>query len=183
MAKIKKVKNKTDIKRHPALIVACILVFLVAGLGAYWFLTRYSENNSTETTEEKTSESSEVVEEVEENTEAEVEVEEEETTQYEGDNANTYEELTGAISSASVMRGNLSVYITIAQSLTDGSCTLILKNGNEEMNYTADITMDVQTAMCNFEEDVSQLTSGTWQIEVLLESGERVGSLTGEVEI
>ena len=56
MAKIKKVKNKTDIKRHPALIVVCILLFLLAGLAVYWFLVRSAEDSTNEAAETTTGE-------------------------------------------------------------------------------------------------------------------------------
>lgn len=180
MAKVKKIKNKTDIKRHPALIVACILLFLLAGLAAYWVLTRNSENNNDAATESSTSETVSTIEEIDETAASE---EEDATVQYEGEDANTYENLTGAIINATVLRSVLTVNVTIDQSLTEGTCTMILTNGDEEMSYSADIEMDVQTSMCIFEEDVSLLVGGTWQIEVLLESGNRVGTITGSVEI
>lgn len=173
MAKIKKVKNKTDIKRHPALIVICILIFLLAGLAVYWFLVRAQsgDDESTETTSET---SEEVTEEELADT----------SNLYAGENVNTAEELSGYVSYAENMRGTLQVYVIIAQSLTSGTCTMILTDDSgEEATFTADIEMDVSTAMCNFEASVGTLTPGTWQMEILLESGDRVGTITSSVEI
>lgn len=178
MAKIKKIKNKNSIQRHPALIVLCILIFLAAGLAVYWVLVRFVDQSSdddtstttaTETTAETTTtestadgaSSSDISEEV-----------------------NNAAELSGYVSRAENVRGTLQVYVIIAQSLTSGTCTMILTdNSGEEATFTADIEMDVTTAMCNFEASVDALTSGTWQMEILLESGDRVGTITGSVEI
>lgn len=179
MAKIKKVKNKTDIKRHPALIVICILLFLLAGLAVYWFLVRHtdSENEAvvpTETTEEAAEEEITITENEEEAGPA----------QFEGEDPNQASELSGYISHASAERGILRVNTTINQSLTDGTCTLIMTDETgEEANFTADIVMDVTTAMCNFEENVDTLNPGTWQLEILLESGDKIGTIKGSVEI
>ena len=178
MAKIKKVKNKTDIKRHPALIVICIFLFLLAGLGVYWLLVRSAEDENEATVPSSEDESTSEVAPIEE-------VEEEsDTIQFEGGDPNQSPELSGYISHASNERGTLRVNVTIAQSLTSGTCTLIMTDETgEEANFTADIEMDVTTAMCNFEENVSTLAPGTWQLEVLLESGDKVGTVKGSVEI
>ena len=189
MAKIKKVKNKTDIKRHPALIVIdikrhpaliviCIFLFLLAGLGVYWLLVRSAEDENEATVPSSEGESTSEVAPIEE-------VEEEsDTIQFEGGDPNRSPELSGYISHASNERGTLRVNVTIAQSLTSGTCTLIMTDETgEEANFTADIEMDVTTAMCNFEENVSTLAPGTWQLEVLLESGDKVGTVKGSVEI
>lgn len=180
MAKIKKVKNKTDIKRHPALIVVCILLFLLAGLAVYWFLVRSAEDSTNEAAETTTSEA-------ETATAAESEdpvTEESGPVQFEGEDPNMAETLSGSISRAEVIQGTLRVYATIAQSLDSGTCTLIMTdNSGEEYSFVSDIEMNVTTAMCNFEENIDYASPGTWNLEILLESGDRVGTITGSVEI
>ena len=180
MAKIKKVKNKTDIKRHPALIVVCILLFLLAGLAVYWFLVRSAEDSTNEAAETTTGEA-------ETATTAESEdpvTEEGGPVQFEGEDPNTAETLSGSISRAEVIQGTLRVYTTIAQSLDSGTCTLIMTDSSgEEYSFVSDIEMNVTTAMCNFEENIDYAAPGTWNLEILLESGDRVGTITGSVEI
>lgn len=181
MAKIKKVKNKTDIKRHPALIVVCILLFLLAGLAVYWFLVRSAEDSTNEAAETTTGEAETAT-----TAESEDPVTEEDSgpVQFEGEDPNTAETLSGSISRAEVIQGTLRVYATIAQSLDSGTCTLIMTdNSGEEYSFVSDIEMNVTTAMCNFEENIDYAAPGTWNLEILLESGDKVGTITGSVEI
>ena len=116
---------------------------------------------------------------------AEAEVEKKKVTQYEGEDPNKSEELTGVVTYTGVTDGVLMVRMSIDQYLTEGTCELILtRNGAIIYSDKADIVGDVSTAMCKgFDVPVADLGGGSVEVTINLSAGGRVGTIRGEADI
>lgn len=109
----------------------------------------------------------------------------EEVKQYDGDNPNATDELTGVISYMSVSGDNLIVRVNIDQYLSNGNCRLSLSRG-EDVIYEEPVAIEasVSTSTCaGFSVPVSKLLDGKLVIKVVLESGEKRGIIIGETTI
>lgn len=108
-----------------------------------------------------------------------------EILQYDGNNPNTTEKLSGVISYTGVTGGSLVIRVNIDQYLTSGNCTLnLIKNGT--IIYSTDVRIEtsVTTSTCSgFDIQISEFGSGKIEIEVILESDGKRGIITGEAEI
>ncbi len=180
-------------KNKKLLIFEC-LIFVCLVVVAVWFAVR--GNTDTQNSNDNTSQSNvpQVEEEVKiieqkdgESDEefAERVVEEKEVKQYEGENTSSNNELSGTISYAEVMNGNLNLNVNIDQFLSEGKCELnILQNGTEVYTETAGIMNLVSTSVCNgFEIPLTELPKGSLQINVKVSSDGKTGTITREVNI
>ena len=105
--------------------------------------------------------------------------------QYEGEDPNKAEELSGAVTYAGVKNGTLMVGVNIDQFLADGSCELsLVRDNNVVYTDSVDIVADVSTSSCDgFSVPVSGLGSGTTEIIVKLSANGKTGAIRGEVDI
>ncbi len=104
------------------------------------------------------------------------------TIQYEGENPNRASDLSGSITYTDYANGVFSVGTTINQYLGDGTCELKLTGSNGN-TYTATSTIiaAASTSACY---DLSvNIVPDSYQIEILLTSGEKQGTITGEVSL
>ena len=173
----KRRKNKKSKKLLS--IVLFLVLFVAAGVVAYLVWDGYFKE------EKKEDESSEVEEEVEGGKGAAGEgvIEKEPIVQYEGDNPNEAEELTGVVTYAAVKGDNLMIRVNIDQYLDGGSCELSLNQGGVKYSDIANIS-SVTTATCEgFNVPVSELGSGNYQIIIKLSSDGKTGTIKGEVNI
>lgn len=138
----------------------------------------YNERDETEVIiEDKTEEKNETV--------SDPLPKKEEVKQYDGDNPNVTDELTGVISYMSVSGDNLIVRVNIDQYLSNGNCRLSLSRG-EDAIYEESVAIEasVSTSTCaGFSVPVSKLLDGKLVIKVVLESGEKRGIIIGETTI
>lgn len=105
--------------------------------------------------------------------------------QYEGEDPNVAEELSGTVTYAAVAEDRLVIRVTIDQYLTEGSCDLTLSRGGSNIySDTANIIGDVSTATCEgFDVSVGELGGGDIEININLNAGDRSGVIRGEVGI
>lgn len=114
---------------------------------------------------------------------AEQEVEKKKVVQYEADDPNAAEELSGVVSFAEVVNGVLMLRVSVDQYLTEGSCKLSLERGGEVV-YSETVRMvgDVATATCEgFDVPVSRLGAGDLDVVIGLNGGGKTGTIRGEV--
>ena len=111
--------------------------------------------------------------------------EKEKVVQYDGDDPNEADELTGVITYAGVVGGILRIRVNIDQYLSSGDCVLSMKqNGVEIYGDEAIIIDSASTATCEgFDVRVELLNVGSTEIVITLKSGERTGVIRGEVTI
>lgn len=100
------------------------------------------------------------------------------TVQYEGENPNRSNELSGSITYAS--RDGIGTMIN--QYLSEGSCELKLTGSNGQIyTATSNIFAAASTSACgDFNIDV---VPGVYQIEITLISGDKQGTITGEYSL
>lgn len=141
------------------------------------------ENNEPEKVEQK--------EKVEDTKQSESENKDEEVAkqqkvvQYEGEDPNKAENLSGVVTYAGVNGSNLIIRTSIDQYLTEGVCELTLVQGGAIIySGTTNIVGDVSTARCEgFDIPVAGLGGGNTEIIIKLKAGEREGSIRGGVNI
>lgn len=108
--------------------------------------------------------------------------------QYEGEDPNKLDELTGSIAYSDVDQssGLLIITASIDQYLqSTGECKLrLLSEGKELYGATLPATADVTTSVCGpFEAPLSELKSGTIKIEITVSADDKTGLITDEIEI
>lgn len=163
------------------IVIAGVICFLVWE-GYFKDKENFGEDKTKQATiyveEEKTEEKSESKKEVES-------VKKEEIIQYEGENPNDEEMITGAVTYAGVTGDNLVIRVNIDQYLASGSCELVLvRSGENIYNETVKVIDAVSTATCQgFNVPVSRLGEGELDVVVYVNDGERTGEIRGKAEI
>lgn len=109
------------------------------------------------------------------------------TTQYEGENPNDAQDLTGVITYKGVDNSILYIAVTIDQYLSqNGTCQLTLTGKNTSRTLTASTPAiaDVQSSVCQtFEVSTAGLPRDTYTIEIKLNSNDKTGSIRDEVSL
>lgn len=115
----------------------------------------------------------------------EVVVEKPKTVQYDGDDPNSAEKLSGAVTYAGVAGDNLMVRVNIDQYLEEGTCELnLVRNGATVYDSKVGIVGNVATATCEgFDVPVGEVGGGLMEIVINLSSGSKSGIISGEVNI
>jgi len=169
-----------------------ILIAVMAGGGfLVWksFETREPEAGDepvvTEPAEVKEDEKKEEVEDEVKSEESKVDTGKEEIKQFDGNDPNAGEKLTGVITYAGVNDGNLMVRVNIDQYLTEGTCKLELVRGESVVyNETVGVIDSAATATCEgFNVPIAEIGSGSYQIIIKITSGEKAGVIRGEVNV
>lgn len=105
--------------------------------------------------------------------------------QYDGGSPNEFEYLTGVVNYINADGDKVVIRTSIDQYLEDGTCELVLIQ-NEETVYqeAVDIINDATTSTCKgFDVPKSGLSVGEVQFIIYLNSGDKVGEISGGVEI
>ena len=103
---------------------------------------------------------------------------------YEGEDPNEKQELTGVVTYAGVNGDNLMIRVNIDQYLDSGVCELNLVQSGVVYSDTANIVSSATTATCEgFNVPVSRLSGGDYGIVIKISSGDKSGTINGEVRI
>ena len=105
--------------------------------------------------------------------------------QYEGENPNKSDSLTGVITYAGIVGQKLTIRLNIDQYLGAGNCNLsLMKDGTEYYSASANIIADASTSTCQgFDVETTNLPSGNYLITINLQSGDKTGTITGGVSL
>lgn len=107
--------------------------------------------------------------------------------QYEGEDPNGLEELTGVVTYAGVENSNLVISTMIDQYIAGGgNCELTLMNDDSDDVYTAsvDAFADITTSYCeDFAVPTSELKQGKYQIKIVVTGENKEGTIESEVNI
>ena len=193
--------TKKDKSRKKTIIIATIIVLVLAGSGLVY---TYSQNiwpfsdTSTQTTEQRddaetddtsTTEPNQNPNEDDTNTSEPDEKANKTPPQYttpDEDDTNNTSNLSGVISSQSVQGDTLVIRTTINELLGSGSCQLTLTRTSDgkKVSRTSGIIQNPSTSSCKgFDIATSQLGDGTWNIRIVVKSGNKTGTFTGKVQI
>ncbi len=176
----KKQKNKKK-----KLIWLLVVVLVAAGVGGYFVVSSLNnkEENKEETSEYKEEKNED--ESIDEEDVAEKAVEEKKVVQYEGEDANNSDSLTGVVTYAAVVGDKVTIRVSIDQYLSSGTCGLTLtRSGATVYSSIANIVGSASTSTCEgFDVPTSELGGGAMEIIINLNSGDRKGVIRGEVNI
>lgn len=171
------------------------LVFLVllisAGVVCYLVWDNYFNDGKTEGQENQEQVDDEQSKEddnkrIDNNTaEGDDKVDDKKVIQYEGDDPNLSEELSGSVTYAGVLDDRIIVRVNIDQYLSEGDCELsLLSDGDVVYNESVNITNSASTATCEgFDVPVSSVGTGNYEIVIKMSSGEKSGVIKGEVGV
>lgn len=109
-------------------------------------------------------------------------------SQYEAENPNQLQELTGLIAYKGVNGKILAISVVIDQFIQneDSLCILKLHSLDSDYGYTAssDIVPEMSTSICEpFEVDISAFPAGKYSIDIELVSSNKKGNIHDEVEL
>ena len=111
-------------------------------------------------------------------------IKKEPVVQYEGEDPNEEDDLTGVVTYAGVSGDYLLIRVNIDQYLDSGSCELSLLQGGVVYSDVANVVNSASTATCEgFNVPISSLSAGDYQIVVKINSNSKTGVIEGEVEI
>lgn len=161
------------------LVAACVIVYLV------WDNYFNDDKDKSGVEETAISEEEKPEEETEPIEEQEI-VEKEETIQYEGENPNSANELSGVVTYAGAVDNKLMIRVNINQYLSGGSCSLrLLFEGDVNMyGEVVEIVDSASTSTCaGFDVPLEKLSSGHYLIIINVASGDKTGVINGEVDV
>ena len=106
-------------------------------------------------------------------------------TQYEGNNPNDSNELTGSITSAFIANGQFSLRVNINQYISSGTCTLTMTKGASTFTRTAPLIANVSSSTCQgFDASADEVSTGTWHAVIELNSNDgKKGKIESEVNL
>ena len=168
-----------------------VLVLLVIAAVVAFVIARGSQNDNGEEGEATDSASEEEVKTSEEKKEnqtvnqPEEIIEKKKVEQYEGEDPNIRNDLSGVVTYADLNGNNLAIRVNIDQYLEEGKCELILeRNGARIYSSIAEIIDNASTATCEgFDVPVEGLGGGMVDIIINLSAGDRFGQIRGEANI
>lgn len=184
--------RKMPIYRHPWFYVAIVLAVAALVFGMWFAFFRNNSktpeplvdtsNNSIGTvTPSEAKSKSENIEKEDENAET---GKKQTPTQYDGEDPNSLEEITGYISYSAVNQDHLSIRLTINQFLTSGTCNLTMTSGSSTVTKSAEVIGNASTATCQgFDIPLSELPSDNWNISIKITSGDKTGTITGDTTL
>ena len=178
-------KHKKNKKRfYPVMI---LVLFVVAAVVVFLVWDGYFRDKESGETGQETYEQVEIetVADDEELDDTET-VDKPKIEQYDGEDPNEMDELTGVITFAGVFGDKLTIRVNVDQYLENGACELLLLKENDTIyNSVANIVGNASTSTCEgFDIPVSELEeSGQMTIKIKLDSGERTGVIIGEVGV
>lgn len=105
--------------------------------------------------------------------------------QYEGEDPNTKNELTGSITSAFLTNNNLSLRVNIDQYISSGNCILTITRDNTVITQTAPIVAVASTSTCQgFDINDTRISAGAWHAKIdLLSNDNKKGVIEKEVSL
>lgn len=184
-------------QRKVVTMIGFLFLLLLAGLVCYLVWDSYFKDKNNEGSgneepkadqliEDKTKKEEESKEQPKEEIEDEVEVEDEkEQPSYDGENPNQGGSLTGVVTRAESIGEQLVIRVNIDQYLGEGECRLNLKSGDEVVySDMANIVGSAATATCEgFDVPVADIGGGSFAIEIVVNSGDKTGVISGEVGV
>lgn len=105
--------------------------------------------------------------------------------QYEGEDPNASESLTGVITYSSINDGVLSIRVNIDQYLTEGICNIYITRDDATLYSSSAAIVDAaSTSTCEgFDIGLTEEMSGSMQILIDIISGDRVGQIAGGIDL
>lgn len=181
------VNKKLSIKRRRnykiGIIILAIIILGAGGVTAFMLLTHKADTSSDDEIQAPTQTTESPAKDTEKDTTKD---NFNEVTQYEGESPNELHELTGVITYAAKSGENLSIRVSIDQTLGSGTCDLTMTSGSATYTATAPVIQSgATTSSCEgFDVPVSELSAGAkWGINIKISSGDKTGLIAGEASL
>ncbi len=178
----KKSKNK--------LVIFLICLIVVAGISYCVFLLVNKNNKKPESEQPKNNTTNIVAEPEKEPEEGKKEDDgkvndKEPVIQYEGENPNKSEELTGVMTYLGKTSTNIIARVNIDQYLSEGTCEIkFIKNGTVYYQQKANLIADVSTSTCEgFTIGLGLIEPGSYNVVIELNSGAKTGTIEGKIDL
>ena len=164
--------------------VILLFLFLVAGVMVYLVWDSYFKDKDEKIEESETEQVEKLDEDDVQEEEVEV-VEKQKVEQYEGDDPNNAEAISGAMTYVGVSGDKLMIRVNIDQYLNGGNCELsIERNGVVLYSEVASVIGSASTATCEgFDVPISELGNGGVDIVINVQSGNKNGTISGEASL
>ncbi len=190
MSKSSHTAHRVPPYRRPIIVVSFLVVLIVAVVATLVIFMSINHAQEALPEPEKPATPSSVVTQPDEKEEQPAEPEDK-VSQYEGENPNLLDELTGRVAYKGVNREpnyqTLTVSASIDQYLhADGTCTLSLKNASNIEVYSAVLPAqpDVTTSACGpFEIPIAAFEPGAYQIEITVSGDSKAGLITDTAQL
>ncbi len=182
-------KRKRNKKKKWVSWLAMLILLVAAAAVAYLVWDSYFKGKEKKVNDEQqTSEQVEEKEKGEPDDEVVVvqeEDDEKKVVQYEGEDPNKAENLSGAVTYAGVNGDKLMIRVNIDQFLDSGECALsLIRNGSTIYSDTASVVGGAATATCEgFDVPVGQIGGGSVEIKIVVSAGEKTGTISGGADI
>lgn len=182
MTKTQTKSRRVPVYRRPITIIVAIILIVAVAIVAFFLLRPTKTEETTPNPAPNTSSSS-----TDSNNSTVVENPPDKAIQFEGEDPNKLEELTGSITRRSISNGELTVVASIDQFLSsDSSCRLVLKDSSGQEVRSTDslpVTAEATSSACGpFTVPVNQL-SGTYTIDIVITSPDKSGHITAEINL
>ncbi len=166
--------------------IATVILVVVLAIGGFMVWRSFQEDEEEPVKDVSTPVEQTPAKESESEPKAKTETEaKKKVEQFDGEDPNANTGLTGVITYAGVSGGNLMVRVNIDQYLANGTCKLKLSaTSGVVYEETVDVTDSASTATCKgFNIATTKLPSGKININILVTSGEKTGTIEGEVNL
>lgn len=181
----KKTMHRVPFYRRPIVVALCLVVVILIAVVVFLIVKAVSGDNSQ--SEDVVDETENVLVYSEDTGDEENDLSPEDQKvimQYEGDNPNELDYLTGLITYTEVKNGSLVAMVSIDQYLSDGVCVASLKNGSYTVTSVEELVeADASTSHCAIEVNLAGINGGKYQLEVVISSGNKTGTLTSDIEL
>lgn len=103
---------------------------------------------------------------------------------YEGDDINSSDSLTGVINYSGVAGDKLIIRTTINQTITSGSCHLTLTKDGKSVSRHSGLIQNPSSSSCEgFDIPVSELSTGDWNVSIKVTDDNRSGQINGTARV
>lgn len=163
-----------------------LVLFVAAAVIVYLVWNTYFKDKDEEQNSGATVETIEIEEHEEPQRQEEVEIPNKpKVVQYDGEDPNSAEELSGVITYAGFNDDRLMIRVNIDQYIDDGECRLDLMRGGVLIHEeVTGIVGNVSTASCDgFDVPVDIVGEGAVEIEIHLDSDGKTGIIKGEADV
>ncbi len=175
--------------RRPIIIVGfALLILIIAGIVFFIFSSQKPAKDPSPVKPEDSSSSEQSPSENQDNGDKPSAEPDQRPPQYEGEDPNTLDELTGRIAYRSIDYDNgiMTVMLSIDQYLSaGGECNLQLVTDDQTAySTTLPATADVTTSVCGpFEIPITDLASGLYQLEIKISGDGKTGTVQDEIQL
>ena len=186
---VQRIKNKKQKKNHVFLFIFLALI-IAAGVVYGILIFKPRETKPAEDKQDNTSNTEQKDNKKDDQKSTEDDKKSEETaakpeseknnSQYEGEDPNTYEALTGIIN-ASVIDGNVDIRVAIDQSVAGACVFTITTPSGKTIAGSGALEIGPSSSFCSFTTPFTE--SGVWKISVAATSSDKRGVITSEANL